>query len=241
MGGEIIFAHGESNARGVAVLKNKRTQAELKHVWNDETGRILIVKIETESSSLNICNIYAHNDNPSFFTSIGRKLADLESDEIMVAGDLNLYIDRIDCNRNQNHKNKYAIEVIKNLVYTFDLVDCWRTQHTDDREYTWRRKNTIDYDTTENYYAARLDVIFIAKQLLGKVRHSEHLTGFLTDHSFVRILYASSKEENLRGPGFWRLNTTILHDNKYCNNVRNIIKEIKARSIERYIEKWGLS
>ena len=57
------------------------------------------------------------------------------------------------------------------------------------------------------------------------VTHTDILAGFKTDHSMVTIQVAL--HTNPRGPGFWKLNTSILSETEYINQIKTTIESVK--------------
>ena len=49
------------------------------------------------------------------------------------------------------------------------------------------------------------------------------LTGYKTDHSLTEITVAT--HSNMRGPGFWKLNTSLLTEMDYITQIRVVIKD----------------
>ena len=50
-------------------------------------------------------------------------------------------------------------------------------------------------------------------------------TGYKTDNSLIEIKIAL--HSNMRGPGFWKLNTSLLTEIDYVNQIRTVIKDTK--------------
>ena len=48
-------------------------------------------------------------------------------------------------------------------------------------------------------------------------------TGYKTDHSLIEIKIAL--HSNMRGPGFWKLNTSLVTEFDYVNQIRAVIKD----------------
>ena len=66
--GKIIFDHGESNARGCAILIVKHVKSTVKKVSKSSDGRYLIVQLTLNNLEVVLCNVYAPNvDNPQYF------------------------------------------------------------------------------------------------------------------------------------------------------------------------------
>ena len=60
-GGQIIFSHGTSQSKGVAVLlpKNMMESCKIKDIETEQNGRALIIDCEIEDNSFTIIYIYA--------------------------------------------------------------------------------------------------------------------------------------------------------------------------------------
>ena len=88
--GEIVFSHGDSNARGVAILTAKNSGVKVISTQTDEDGRIIFCTTEYDGKKLLLCNCYAPNeDNPQFFEKIMEKLNTFSYDTCIWAGDFN--------------------------------------------------------------------------------------------------------------------------------------------------------
>ena len=78
---------------------------------------------------------------------------------IITCGDLNVVQDmnkdtyNVKHNRNPNSRKK-----IDEIIETFDLIDPWRANHTDERKYTWRQHSPIKQ--------SRLDYFFVTEDIL---------------------------------------------------------------------------
>ena len=90
-----------------------------------------------------------------------------------------------------------------------DLVDIWRMLNEDERRYTWRRKNSEVH--------CRLDFVLASQTLLGNITNAEIVPGYKTDHSTITLNI--SLHSNPRGPGLCRLNTSLLTESDYVNQI----------------------
>ena len=98
-----------------------------------------------------------------------------------------------------------------------DLVDVWRLLNPDGRRYTWRRQKPEIH--------CRLDFFLASQSLTCSVTNSDKLAGFKTDHSLITIKLAL--HSNSRGPGFWKLNTSLLEDDGYVKQIKTTIKAVQ--------------
>ena len=67
-GGDIIFNHGSTNARGVCILMPKGLKNNICNIYKDQCGRILRILMNIDEMEFAICCIYApNNDSPNFY------------------------------------------------------------------------------------------------------------------------------------------------------------------------------
>ena len=131
-GGNTIYSHGESNARGVMILSKK--EIKLTPLFNDPDGRILICKIEYNDAVYHIANIYAPNDDrPDFYKCLFEKICNLEIVDIIVMGDFNLVIDPSVDKIDPHEYHSKAAQVIRNTLEEGDMVDIWRIRNPESR------------------------------------------------------------------------------------------------------------
>ena len=104
--------------------------------------------------------------------------------------------------------------MIKDLSEDLDLVDAyvWRTLNT---ETTWRQKQPDIH--------CRLDFFLVSESSLCDVTHSDIVPGFKTDHSMITL--SVSLLVNPRENGFWKLNTPLLTEIGYMEQVKIIIQQ----------------
>ena len=63
MRGQILFSHGQTNAKGLAILFKYGTNYKIHKVMKDDNGRILIVDLCVNGERITICNLYAPNED----------------------------------------------------------------------------------------------------------------------------------------------------------------------------------
>ena len=94
-GSRIYFSHGQSNARGTAILVKRNVNVIVHNVFTDLDGRMIILDITHGKSRISLANIYAPNSaSPIFFQELDKKLLDIGNDLKIVAGDFNLILDK---------------------------------------------------------------------------------------------------------------------------------------------------
>ena len=183
----------------------------------DDSGRFILCDLKSNGKSITLTNIYAPNeDDPAFFKNLLDHLQDFEGDEIIIGGDFNLVLDvekdkKGDLPKTHHNAQKTILEICDNL----DLVDAWRILNPEEKRYTWRQ--------TQPTVHCRLDFFLTSQSLLGNIISANILPGFKTDHSMITLNI--SLHSNPRGPGFWKLNTSLLADKDYVDLIRLTIHE----------------
>ena len=100
------------------------------------------------------------------------------------------------------------------LQSQLDLVDIWRIKNPDIKSYTWSQKSPRIF--------CRLDYYLISNNLFDMVRSSEIIPAFRTDHDAI-ALEIGKLENGQKGPGYWKLNCSLLADDAYVNNVTELL------------------
>ena len=140
-----IFAHGESNSRGVAILMNSAVDCEPHEIVKDDEGRFLLLKAKLNGEKVILLNIYAPNterEQVEFWEVIEQLLRQKIAPDykLILGGDFNVVLnpskDKLGGNIEVRRKVLFLLEEIMN---EFNLVDVWRAKHPRKREYTWEQ------------------------------------------------------------------------------------------------------
>ena len=79
---------------------------------------------------------------------------------------------------------------------------------------------------------SRPDFFLFSKELMSLLESVQIIPGYRTDHSMVKISLNLNKIQT--GKGYWKFNNSLLKDNDYITNIKNIIKEtIMMYSVEQ--------
>ena len=103
---------------------------------------------------------------------------------------------------------------------SLDLIDVWRTLNPDGKRFTWRR--------TKPKVHCRLDYFMISSSLITAITNADILPGYKTDHSLITIHLAGNN--NPRGPGFWKLNTSFLLASEYIELIKKLLMKLQWRT-----------
>ena len=61
-GGEVLFAHGSKDSKGVMILFKPSLNVDILEITVDKNGRFLVVNMNIDQDNLCLVNIYAPND-----------------------------------------------------------------------------------------------------------------------------------------------------------------------------------
>ena len=139
-GGKIVFSHGSTGARGVAMMFDKNLNYKLIDTKTDNNGRIIVVDIEIREIRYTIVNLYAPNsDTPEFFSNIGDLIDNFENVNLLIGGDFNLVLNvNLDKKGGRPSTHEKCRKFVINMMEDRDLVDVWRREHPTEFGYTWR-------------------------------------------------------------------------------------------------------
>ena len=138
-GGKVIFSHGNSNSRGVAVFTTKAIFDKIENIYKDIEGRIIIFDIIEGDFIISIAAVYAPNvDTPEFFRELQKVLRDRSEHKIII-GDFNLVLDVEKDRENTYSNNNRSLEVVIDTMDEFNLKDTWRIQNEERKEFSWRK------------------------------------------------------------------------------------------------------
>ena len=106
-GGEMYFSDGESNSKGVAIVFAQSFDFKVEKIVQDDSGRALLMHIQTDNGSLLLVNIYAPNeDQPMFFDWVIKHLDSFDVDHVIWGGDFNK------CLTDKDRKSKKEILLV---------------------------------------------------------------------------------------------------------------------------------
>ena len=216
--GTFLFTPGTNHSKGQIILINKNTKIEnIKEIISNE--RLLGLTFEVEGTSYTILNIYVpakDSEKTAFFhylSSVLEDLSDEEKSKLIICGDFNVVLSNgLDIIAGAKHDEKY-VNMFNEFVHLYSLNDAWRYCHGEKKDFTWSRSNP--------FIARRLDYIFVSDDLICHISDICHKVTQATDHKAIMI---SLKDiEFKRGPGYWKLNTSLLKDEKYISLINNCI------------------
>ncbi|CAH2325964.1 Hypothetical predicted protein [Pelobates cultripes] len=168
--------HPDTKKAGVAILFAHSVPFQNTQTLADPNGRYLFLRGTIADHEYTFACLYGPNRKQhKFLRQVLAKLEKFRGALLIVAGDLNMPLDPIrDTSRGQSAIPTHCLKAAQRFLHKMGLVDCWRTYHPDDRDYT-------HYSAVHAHYS-RIDYIFMAQEYLNLLRsadlgimdHSDH-------------------------------------------------------------------
>lgn len=212
----IFCSNYGARARGVAILIKKGTPFAASQVITDTNGRYIIITGKLHGTPVILANVYGPNwDNPQFFSKLIAKLPDINSHQLLMAGDWNFVLDPIlDRSRvgTQGCVSK-AGEVIKSFLSHYRLRDPWRSSNPTTRQYSF-------YSPVHKSYS-RIDYFIVDDRSLSFVSHSKYHSIVISDHCPIQLdLQMPNSSTKHRT---WRFDPLLLNDKDFTSFISSQI------------------
>ena len=172
------------------------------------------ILITVKSSKICFVNVYVPNsDDVEFFTNLINRLQLIEADHAIVGGDFNKVLNaKLDKKGGVQASTKSA-KLLNTFLENDDWVDVWRSMYPETFQFTWHQKKLN--------IMSRLDYFLTHISTFGIVRECSILPAILSDH--CPVLLTLELNNQIRGPGYWKLDTKHLSNPEFVEEVNKII------------------
>ena len=109
---------------------------------------------------------------------------------------------------------KAVISTISNLQEELDLVDIWRVKTPEKKTFTWSQNSLMIF--------CRLDYWLNSNALHDLVKITDIIPAIRTDHSAITLEFVNTLAD-VKGPGVWKMNCSLLDDEEYVNVISESI------------------
>lgn len=218
--GKNSFFSGESsNSKGTAILINGSYDVKIIAHHEILKGRIQALQLEKNNHTFIIINIYGpNNDDIMVFNKLDQYIKDNYDQTFIVGGDFNTTLNEsLDKKNGARNTHTQKRRKMHDIIESNELTDIWRHQHQDRKQFTW-------HSNTRPTVFCRLDYFLVSNNLINYTTSSSIKPGYNTDHSLVKIELDLLKLE--RGPGFFKINNSVLLDTEYQNIIKKAITDI---------------
>ena len=140
------------------------------------------------------------SEHYDFFEIISLVLEDMNTDSIyniILGGDFNVHFNSALDNLEGRMVPKSSVQNNKELMLAHDMVDIWRLQNPEIKQFTWSQKNPP--------IKHRLDCWLIGDSIQDCVSKTNIILGIKSDHSAITINLNSFKDRPF-GSSYWKFN-----------------------------------
>jgi len=123
---------------------------------------------------------------------------------------------------------KMVIDNIECLQNELDLVDVWRIKNPETKSYTWNQRSLQIF--------CSLDYWLISNNLQDFVNSTNVIPAIKTDYAVIELALTDSYQ-NFKGPGFWKMNVSLLEDQNYLNDLKNKFPQWKTTGANNLSDK----
>ena len=216
---------------GIALLLSKNY--ELISQEEIIPGRLLNVKYATNKVQYNMSIFYGpkwkemNKDTIRSLLNVFAKIHKIE-DNNMIIGDFNFCENDLDKGKNMSSKDKVITPIWDDICSSIAVVDPFRMQYPRRRIYSF----------TAPAGKSRGDRIYISNDHSNSVANMKYtLTPFNLAH---KIMTFNLQEGQQIGPGYWKLNSSILKDNAYKKEIEDTYNSINRQNIRNPVDWWNL-
>ena len=201
-----LGSFGSSHSCGVAILYRPVLSCS---ALCDFDGRFVLGEFTFRDSVFRVACCYAPNRNPDRNAFFHRCIDSIDpSVPTLLCGDFNTVPDRFldrrgSCPFDTSRESSNLLSV---LFRDCCVVDIWRLKHPGVSGFTWSR--------TDGSLASRIDLVGCPYPWISFVSSADILPCPYSDHSALHLSWSLSPVPP-PGPGFWKLNTSILSEDNY--------------------------
>ena len=218
-GKEAFFSGTSNNSEGVGILINSKESYNILNYTEIISGRLQALEIKINENELIVINIYGpNNDDINIFSKLEKFIQENDEKTILIGGDFNTVLDEnLDKHNGRTNTHKQCRNKLKHMIDTHNLIDIWREKYPDSRKYTW-------HSSHKPPIFSRLDYFLVSENVKNFVVSCDHLLSFKSDH--CPVLVTLDLSQHSRGPGYFKLNNSLLLDIEYQEIIKTSIKDI---------------
>ena len=212
--GDLFYNNGARDARGVAIMIKKDKVEDVREVYKDRTGRILVIEFRYDKSNFRLINIYVPNIEKDK-RSILEELAGLIVGRCLIVGDFNIKCSRLDVGKGVEFRWEKSRGMLMEIMRDKGLLDVWRYENPEKREFTRRqmREGVLKQ--------SRIDLVLVQEEIIKYIDSMRHQVNSFSDHDGVRFRIMVGKKEV--GGGMWILNAGYIEEEEYKQQIKEVL------------------
>jgi exonuclease III len=200
-----FFSNDITSARGVGLITNK--DFPQSDIYNINSQLMYLV-----TENFIIINFYGspiYHEKFLNLKDLDKLLENLTKQydrPFILAGDFNLILNKKDRSSMQNLSK--ADNFLATILDKHKLFDAWPLMKSS--------PGFTRYSRDGNTYS-RIDFIFISSSIINNLKEIELISSPFSDHYALSATFDSNKRHHSQGPGYWKLNSTLLNNNVFNN------------------------
>jgi hypothetical protein len=199
----------------VAIVLHSSVVCSLAGFFCDLEGRVICVDIDLGPSKFRFLSVYAPTEHASrkpFYENLSSFLSTSRS--LFIAGDFN-FVENIFLDKTGSLLwGDYGKEVFLDLKRDFDIADVYRVRYPEGRDYSYSNASM----------SSRLDRFYTSSSLLDDIHLVSYSPCSVSDHAYVDLTVDIVNGEGI-GPGYWKLNTSILDNSLVVEAIEKLWRE----------------
>ena len=187
----------------------------MKNVIRDKEGHCIMIKGSIQEEDIPFVTICTPNiEAPQYIRQTLRDIKGETDSNTIAVGEFNTLLTPMD--RLSKQKINKGTQVLNDTLDEMNLIDIFRTFHTNAEEYT--------FFSSDHGTFSRKDHILGYKSNLSKFNKIAILSSIFPDHNAMR-LDINYKEKIIRNTNTWRLNNTFLNNQQVTEEIKREIKK----------------
>ena len=148
---------------------------------------------------------------------MNKYLAENKEDEFIIGGDFNTVLEPdVDKIGGLSITHAKSREIIKTGMEGYDLNNILRLLNNNTMQFTL-------HSSSKSYIFLRFNYFLVSESIVNSVCDCTIIPGFKCDHSIITMNIHLTPEQ--RGPGYFKINNSLLLHNNYQVKIRNAIRE----------------
>ena len=173
-----------------------------------------MIKGSIQEEDITIINIYAPNIGaPQYVRQMLTRMKGEINNNTIIVGDFNAPLTPMD--RSTKQKINKETQTLNDAMDQLDLIDIYRTFHP-------KTMNVTFFSSAHGSFS-RIDHILGHKSSPGKLKTIEIIPSIFSDHNVLR-LDVNYMRKMVKTPNIWRLNNTLLNNQKITEEIKKEIK-----------------
>lgn len=216
--GEIYCNNGSRNARGVAMMIRNNKMENIKEVYRDQVGRILVIEFKYKGVDFRLINIYVPNVEKDKRECIN-ELKGLIVGRSIIVGDFNIKCSRLDVGKGGSFRWEKSRVMLMEVMREKGLLDVWRYENPEKREFTRRQMKE------GRLKQSRIDLVLVQGETISYIEGIRHQQNSFSDHDGVRFGIKVGRREV--GGGMWILNAGYIEEEEYRKQMEDLLLQEK--------------